>query len=103
MTSKMISKLYRLKLADELREFIETLPVSDLIETQTGNFVYSGIGTVSTGVNKFPICLRIRKQKSEMLMRVDSRFIKFEVPFNDEEERRIASEYFVEAVQKCLN
>lgn len=57
--SKVISKLYRLKMTGELRRFIEAIPVRNIHESQMGNNIYMANGEIQVGHAYYPVGIRI--------------------------------------------
>lgn len=57
---KVISKYYRLRFTDELREVVEALPVHGLQEDQVGNHVYSARGSLDVGGRIYHATVRVR-------------------------------------------
>ena len=57
---KLISKLLRLNLRDSIAQFLRTAPLSEMIETQVGNHIYSGKGKLKVGGSLANVTMRIR-------------------------------------------
>jgi hypothetical protein len=57
--AKVISKFYRLKLADELRRFLDALPVRNVHESQTGDNIYMANGELRVGATYYPVGIRV--------------------------------------------
>lgn len=90
-------------MTDDIRQFIESLPIEGLVETQVGDFVYAGDGTVSTGMRKFPMKVRIVKSKNDLSVLLSASAMKVRIPFNTKEDREKAIDLFEEATRKLLN
>lgn len=69
---KLISKFYRLKNAQAIREFIEALPVEGLVETQMGINVYMGQGRIMVGGQSYPVGVRVWFHGDQLLAAVKS-------------------------------
>ena len=52
-----------MKNLDEIKEFIELLPVDDLTEISKDKFIYYGEGFISTGSNNFRTTVKILRQE----------------------------------------
>ena len=57
--SKLISKFYRLKMAGELRRFLEALPIRSVQETQIGDSIYMANGELRVGHMYYPVGIRV--------------------------------------------
>jgi len=68
--SKLISKFYRLKIADELRKFIEGLPVREVHETQMGDSIYIGRGELCVGHTYYPVGIRVWFRHDQIVAQV---------------------------------
>lgn len=67
---KVVSKFYRLKLAGELRRFLEALPVRNLQESQMGSNVYMAQGELRVGSTYYPVGIRVWLQHEKILVSV---------------------------------
>jgi hypothetical protein len=70
--SKVISKFYRLKLADELRSFLEAIPVRELHESQAGDNIYMANGELRVGSTYYPAGIRIWLQGIRVVAQVEA-------------------------------
>ena len=102
---KMISKLCRLRLTNELEEMIRELPVKGLEETQVGNHVYMGRGMIRVGTQDYPVQLRVWIDGDTMRAAVRAKRAGLEVYEVLGGPRDILElpEAVREAVRKCLN
>lgn len=93
-TKKLVSKLCRLQLADELERIIRVLPFTRLDETQVGAYVYAGNGTISIGLRSVPATLRASIIDGEPRMVLESRQsgIRAEFPLDEGAARRAVNE-----------
>lgn len=103
---KMASKLFRMKYAKEIRDFVMGLPFENLVESQTGDYVYVGNGTIKTGMSEFPVTVRIvRTVEGGMEVNVKSTKagLNVQMPFNTKEDRCRARESGSKISYACLN
>lgn len=102
---KLVSKYYRLKMSDALRQMVFGIPVSDLVETQVGDHIYLGQGVVKTGVLGHPAAVRVWVGEDGIRARVksDPAGLLVDMPFGTENEQRQFMDSVREAVKKLLN
>ena len=67
---KVVSKLCRLRLTDEIGRVIRQLPVRGLEETQVGNHVYMGTGKIRIGSLDYDAKVRIWIDDGRMMAAV---------------------------------
>jgi hypothetical protein len=105
MDPKVLSKFYRLKLTDQIRDLITALPTENLQETQVGNHVYYAKGQFKVGSQSYPGRIRIWLWNRNISISVKSEEIGFNIvcPFNDEMEQKRAAQVINENLQKHLN
>jgi|HubBroStandDraft_3_1064219.scaffolds.fasta_scaffold38669_3 hypothetical protein len=56
---KIISKFYRLKMADELRIFLEAIPIRNVRESHIGDSIYIANGEMKVGESYYPAGIRV--------------------------------------------
>ena len=71
-SEKLISKFYRLKFRDKIKEMLDTLPVLGLKENQTGNFIYSGVGFISMFTSIIPVSVKIKITEGEPYLFIEA-------------------------------
>jgi len=105
MMPKLVAKLYRMKMMSEVRAFVESLPLDELVEKQMDGCIYAGEGWMNTGSRKFSTQLRIIKENRGVVVQVRSpkAGVSADIPFNTEEERERALEAFSRLLPKYLN
>jgi hypothetical protein len=105
MNPKILSKLYRLKLTDQIRTLIMALPAENLRETQVGNHVYYAKGQFKIGFKLYQGKIRIWLWNRNISVSVKSEEIGFQIicPFNNEQEQARASRVINAALRKHLN
>jgi len=59
MDTRIISKFYRLKMTDEIRDVLKYLPIKNMIEMRELNSIYSGKGELVTGLKSYPVIINI--------------------------------------------
>lgn len=103
--SKVVSKLYRIQLTDDLREMIQKLPVRGLKETQEGDYVYAGSGEVEVGSFHYPVWIRVRSEDGGLTAVIEApkAYLELQAPFGTKEERRDFPKAVRKAVSDCLN
>lgn len=92
-----------MKDTDEIKQFVDLLPLDGLVEIQKSGYVYYGEGYVSTGANNFKTIIKISKHKTtDTMVNVWSKkaSIKFEFMFKDTKQ---ALEDFKTVFQKFIN
>ena len=102
---KMVSKLHRLELTDDLRKMLMGLPVRKLVETQVGNHVYLADGEIMVGSRYFPVRIRVWTDGDGLRARVKAlrAGLDVELPFETEGDRKAFPAAVQEAAEKCLN
>ena len=102
---KMVSKLCRLRLSGELSEMIRGLPVQGLRETQVGNHIYMGNGTIRVGSQEYPVRIRVWIDGGSMRAAVRARRAGLEVDevLDGPEDILALPETVRTAVERCLN
>lgn len=101
---RLASKLFRIKFSEEIRKFVNSLPIEDLAETQVGDYVYCGHGRIVTGINQVPVTVKIVRQDFGMMAKIASKKeTLIDIPFNSEDERRAAGQAAGRIVTKLLN
>ncbi len=63
---RVVSKFYRIKWTDQLKEMIQSAPITDLEENQVGNHVYSGKGYLQIGSQRHKVTIRVRISKGDV-------------------------------------
>lgn len=103
--SMVVSKFYRLQMAEDLRRLLKNLPVENVIEVMKGNHIYLGHGTTRIGARFHPTILRVWEERGDLglLVSVPNSGIRISCPFRTEEERASAPNLVREAVRKCEN
>jgi hypothetical protein len=56
---KVISKFYRLKMAEQLQDFLDSMPVRRVHESQMGDNIYMAKGELRVGHTYYPVGIRI--------------------------------------------
>jgi hypothetical protein len=102
---KMVSKLYRLELTDDLRRVLMRLPVRKLVETQVGNHVYMANGEIMVGPRYYPVRIRVWTDGSELMASVTAprAGLEVELPFGTPEDRKAFPDAVHVAANNCLN
>lgn len=102
---KVVSKLYRIQLTDDLKEMIQNLPVRRLEETQEGNHVYMGMGEVKVGGRHYPVQIRVWSEGGSLLAMVAAPGVGLELrgPFETPEQRQGFPTAVRRAMSLCLN
>jgi hypothetical protein len=100
-TPKLRSKLERLRIRDDIADFLRKAPLRDMVEDQVGNHVYSGKGKIRIGNSYVPVIVRVRMAGGEfiMILKAPSIGVTVKCPFEPKEAARAVSE----AVQNNLN
>ena len=105
MANKIIAKVYRMRMMEEVRELIESLPFK-IVEKQLDNCIYAGVGEVETGTVKFPTTLKITRSEDGQLavtMSSPKAGIEEDLPFNTEDQQKMASEKIRNLMPRYLN
>lgn len=99
--AKLKSKLERLKIRDDIAEFLKKLPIKDMKESQIGNHIYSGAGKIRVGAFYKPTTLRIRIVDDDIivLISIPSDNVLIKCPFEPGESARTV----LEALRKIMN
>lgn len=102
---KVVSKLYRIQLAGDLREMIQGLPVRGLRETQRGNHVYMGCGEMEVGSRHYPVQVRVWSEGGVLkaMVMAPRAGLDLRAPFETPEDREGFPEAVRQAVSMCLN
>jgi hypothetical protein len=100
-----LSKLYRLKLAGEIRRLILSLHTMYLEEIHHGDHIYCARGYFKVGSEfRFgKIRIGLKGENISVLVKIDFASIKIVYPFNNEEERARAPERINRVIRNCLN
>ena len=99
--SKLKSKLERLKIRDDIAEFLKKLPLKDMKESQIGNHVYSAAGKIRVGTSYKPTVMRIRIVDEEIIVfiSIPSDNVLIRCPFEPGESAKTV----LESLKKALN
>lgn len=102
---KVVSKLHRLELTDDLRKMLMRLPVRGLVETQIGNHIYLADGELMVGSRYFPVRIRVWKNREGLQAQVKApkAALDVQLPFEIKEDREMFPVKVREAAEKCLN
>jgi len=101
---RLASKLFRIKYSEEIRAFVESLPIDELTETQIGNYVYCGHGKITTGINQIPVTVRIVRQDFGMTVSIASRReTLIAIPFSSEDDMAAARQAASGIASRFLN
>lgn len=102
---KVVSKLHRLELTDDLRKMLMRLPVKGLVETQVGNHVYLADGELMIGSRYFPVRIRVWTDGDELKARVKApkAGLDVQLTYETEEDREAFPAAVRKAAEKCLN
>lgn len=65
---KLLSKLERLRIRDDIARFLRESPLKEVEESQVGNHVYSGSGRVRIGTSYAAFTVRIRMVGGSTMM-----------------------------------
>ena len=108
MTSTKIialSKLYRLKLADEIYQLLTVLPAQDLIEIHKGNHIYHATGQFKLGEKCCPGSLLIYLINTSILVSLDIYELKLKItqPFTSRVEQNEAPKNINRIINTYLN
>jgi hypothetical protein len=57
--AKVISKFFRLKMAEALQDFLDSMPVRGVHESQMGDNIYMAKGEIRVGHAYYPVGIRI--------------------------------------------
>lgn len=57
--AKVVSKFYRLRMAEQLQDFLDSMPVRGVHETQMGDNIYMAKGELRVGHAYYPMGIRI--------------------------------------------
>ena len=55
----VVSKYYRIRMTEELRSMLESIPVQDVTEEPRGDHVYLGLGKMVVGARAHPATVRV--------------------------------------------
>lgn len=104
MKLKVMSKFFRLKMADDIRKLLTELPQLSLVENQVGNHVYTADGVLITGACRQKVKIRIRRceEKFNLTIRMNEG-LEVVMPFDTEEQKAMAPIRVQEALQRTLN
>lgn len=103
-TPKIISKYHRLRLTDILKKLIESLPFSNLIETQVGNYVYSANGNILIGTMYYPVKILIKhKDNITATIKTYDKSIQVMSNFENENDCDEIVKIVKTSIKKCLN
>jgi hypothetical protein len=105
MTSKLIAKMYRMKMLSDVREFVESLPF-DTVEKQVDQYVYTGVGEISTGLVRFKTTVKIAQNdfgKLFVVVTAPKAGIEAEIPFDTEDQRKRAPDAIRALIPRYLN
>lgn len=103
---RILSKLLRLKLTDEIRELVSLLPTKNLRESHTENYVYYAIGEIKIGTKYYPVKIRIQLQSENCItvsVKSEKAGLSVVYPFNEPPVNRQAARKINEAVQNFWN
>lgn len=67
---KLVSKFHRIALSERLRSVLLSLPVQDLVESQVGNYIYSGNGKLTIGNTSIPAVIRVKMVDGETSLHI---------------------------------
>jgi len=103
--SAVVAKYHRIRMTDELRALVLSLPVRGLVEVTRGDHVYMGNGTVRVGAREHPARVLIREDGGCMGLEVEAPTAGLRIlcPFDSEEERARAPDEVAEAVRLCAS
>jgi hypothetical protein len=104
MTKKFISKMYRMKMMTEVRDFVKNVPF-DIIEKQVDNSIYTGIGEVRTGTKSFLTEIQIIKKENgvRVVLHSPEAGIQEDVPFGTKEQMEEATKMIRKIKEKFVN
>lgn len=101
--TKIVAKMWRMKMLSEVRKFVEGLPFQ-IAEKQTDDSVYSGTGSVDTGSVKHRASVKIAKNEfGKMSVFVKLGSISDEFPFETEASREKAAKDVQKLLLKLYN
>lgn len=98
---KIRSKLMRLKIRDDIADFLRKAPLIDMEENQVGNHIYSGTGIIRLGNRHAEAIIRVRMvgNKTVLYFKVPRAGIHIRCPFKPRE----AAELIRREITKNLN
>jgi hypothetical protein len=98
---RVVSKFYRIKWTDQLKEMIRNTQITDLEENQIGNHVYSGKGYLQVGSQSHEVTIRVRISKGDVRFHLEcpKENISINEPFNPKTNGKTVGE----RVRKILN
>jgi len=67
-TLKLRSKLERLRIRDDIADFLRRAPLIEMVENQVGNHIYSGRGKIRIGNSYTPVVVRVRMVREEVIV-----------------------------------
>lgn len=105
MTQKVVSKLIRIQIGDEIRGFLKGVPFVSLKESQVGNHVYWAAGKLKLGSSSDGVTVRIwiEEEQIQLCVRTEKAGIEVKVPFGNKKERKEAAKAVIAAIQKTFN
>lgn len=103
--NKLVSKLFRQRLAKDLKACLEALPLEGLRESQVGNHVYMGRGKVRVGASAYPVQVRVWIRDGLLTARVqtEDQRLRVEGPFATLEERQTFPRAVQDGLRMLLN
>ena len=103
--NKLVSKLFRQKLRGEIESLIKEMGFKDLTESQIGNYIYSGNGHISTGLNVMNVNFRLKLEQDRIIISLknDGDLVNIEYDAHTKEELNQFPLYFHSQFNMLLN
>jgi hypothetical protein len=104
LTPKVIQKFHRIQLSDNIRGFIQSLPIKDVEETQIGNHIYLGYGQIEWGTSFIPVEIHIELNDNGMFTYIKTtKTGSIICPFNTIEEQKAAPVQILKILGRSWN
>jgi hypothetical protein len=70
--AKVISKFYRLRMAEQLQDFLDSLPVRGVHESHMGDNIYMAKGELRVGHTYYPVGIRIWLKAGQVVAHIEA-------------------------------